>query len=136
MKVIVDTNVFVSGIFFSGPPYRILQAWQQKKLSLYISPDILNEYKRVGEKLAGKYPGVDLDPWITLMLLNASLIDAPTLDNQICEDPDDDKFIACAIAAKVKLIISGDKHLLDINGYQNITVLKPRKFIDLYLSNR
>ena len=135
MKVIIDTNVFVSGIFFSGPPYRILQAWQQKKVSLFISPDILHEYKRVGEKLAIKYPGVDLDPWITLMLLNASLIDAPMLDTQVCEDPDDDKFIACAIAAKVKIIISGDKHLLDISGYNNIVVLKPRKFVDIYLKD-
>jgi len=53
------------------------------------------------------------------------------LESQVCEDPDDNKFIACAIAAKVKAIVSGDKHLLDISGYNNIVVLKPRKFVDL-----
>ena len=133
MKVIIDTNVFVSGVFFSGPPFKILEAWQHKKLSLYLSPDIFSEYKRVGEKLASKFTGIDIDPWLSFVLMNASLIDAPILESQICEDPDDDKFLACAIAANVKIIISGDKHLLDVDGFNGITVYKPRQFCDLYL---
>jgi predicted nucleic acid-binding protein len=44
VRVILDTNVFVSGVFFTGPPARILQAWSAGQLSLVISPDILDEY--------------------------------------------------------------------------------------------
>lgn len=48
MKVILDTNVFMSGIFFSGPPYEILNAWRGERLSLLVSVEILDEYRRVG----------------------------------------------------------------------------------------
>ena len=136
MRLIVDTNVFFSGVFFSGPPFMILEAWRHGRVSLIISPDILDEYQRVGEKLASQFPGVDLEPWIELLMLKASLIDAPPLSGNVCDDPDDDKFLACAIASKTRLISSGDKHLLDVSGYHGITVLKPRAFVDKHLKKR
>jgi len=52
MKIILDTNVFISGIFFSGPPSQILQAWKNKKLQIILSQDILDEYHRVAESLS------------------------------------------------------------------------------------
>jgi uncharacterized protein len=50
VRVILDTKVFVSGVFFSGPPYRILEAWRGGKLQLVASQEILEEYQRVGER--------------------------------------------------------------------------------------
>lgn len=50
MKVILDTNVFISGIFFHGAPYDILDAWRHNRVHLVVSPDILNEYRRVETK--------------------------------------------------------------------------------------
>jgi predicted nucleic acid-binding protein len=55
------------------------------------------------------------------------------LKEPVCEDPDDDKFIACALAGESKVILSGDKHLLRDSGYQGIEVLKSRDFVDKYL---
>ena len=136
MRLIVDTNVFVSGIFFSGPPFKILDSWRHGKVSLVISLDILDEYQLTGEKLARQFSGVDLEPWIELLMLKALLVDAPPLAQSVCDDPNDDKFLACAIASKTKLISSGDKHLLDVSGYHGITVLKPRTFVDKYLEKR
>ena len=136
MKLIVDTNVFVSGVFFSGPPFMILDAWRHSKVSLVISPEILNEYRRVGEKLATQFPSADLEPWIELLMLKTSLVDAPPLAERVCDDPDDDKFLACAVASRTKLICSGDKHLLDVSGYRGITTMKPRAFADKYLKKR
>lgn len=52
LKAVMDTNVFVSGVFFSGPPYQILKAWQSGEFELVVSHDILDEYRRVGEILA------------------------------------------------------------------------------------
>ncbi|MDO9130927.1 MAG: putative toxin-antitoxin system toxin component, PIN family [Anaerolineales bacterium] len=133
MKVVLDTNVFVSGVFFSGPPYQILQAWRAGRIELSVSHAILAEYHRVGKILAEDHPDVDLNPLLEFLAQNAEVVTAPPLPEQVCEDPDDDKFIACALAGRNKVIVSGDKHLLDVAGYQKIEVLKPRKFVTKYL---
>jgi predicted nucleic acid-binding protein len=49
VKVVLDTKVFVSGVFFSAPPYQILKAWKDQKLPIVISLEILDEYDRVGQ---------------------------------------------------------------------------------------
>ncbi len=65
--------------------------------------------------------------------MHAEIVDTGGVEVFECEDPDDNKFIECAIASKTKLIISGDKHLLKISGYREIVVHNPRNFVDLYL---
>ena len=55
MRVVLDTNVFVSGVFFSGPPFRILEAWRDGRVQLAITAEILDEYQRVGEELANSF---------------------------------------------------------------------------------
>ena len=133
LRVVMDTNVFVSGVFFSGPPYQILQAWQEGEFELIVSREILDEYRRVGEILAEEHPGVDLKTLLNFVLEHAKVYKSVVLKEPICEDPDDDKFIACALAGGSKVIISGDKHLLKISGYQGVEVLNPRAFVDQYL---
>jgi len=133
VKVVLDTNVFVSGVFFSGPPYRILQAWRNGDLQIVLSLEILDEYYRIGEELSAQFPKVDLNPILELITTKAELVEAERLDEDVCDDPDDDKFFACAITGGADLIISGDKHLLKMSGYQGIKVVRPRQFIDDYL---
>jgi len=133
MKIILDTNVFISGIFFSGPPSQILKAWQNSRLQIVLSQEILNEYQRVAESLAAKYPTIEILPIIELMTIHGQLIDTEGFAVSVCDDPDDNKFMECAIASNSEIIISGDKHLLKVSGYQGITVLKPREFVDSYL---
>jgi uncharacterized protein len=133
VKVIIDTNVFVSGVFFSGLPYQILKAWQDARIELVISPDILDEYRRVGKFLAEDHPGVDLFPILEFVIQTATIYSAPPLPEAVCEDPDDDKFFACALASGSRVIVSGDKHLLVASGYRGIEVLKPRDFVNKYL---
>jgi putative PIN family toxin of toxin-antitoxin system len=134
VKVILDTNVFVSGIFFSGPPYQILQAWRNQKIELVVSPEILDEYQRVGKILAEERPAINLTPILEYVIQNATVYAAPPLPEGVCEDPDDDKFLACALASGAVVVISGDKHLLKVSGYQEIEVLKPREFMNQYLT--
>ena len=136
MKVILDTNVFVSGVFFSGPPYKILEAWRDGKVQLVISQEILEEYQRVGETLAYQFPGVDLGPILELVTVKAELTQAPRLPEPVCDDPGDDKFLACALASNSEVIISGDKHLLKVSGYCGINILRPRKFLDDFLGKQ
>ncbi|KPJ51807.1 MAG: hypothetical protein AMJ37_04070, partial [Dehalococcoidia bacterium DG_18] len=87
MRIVLNTNVFVSGVFFSGPPYQILKAWRDGKVQLVISQEILEEYQRVGETLAYQFPGVDLGPILELVTVKAELTQAPRLPEPVCDDP-------------------------------------------------
>lgn len=133
MRVVVDTNVFVSGVFFTGPPHEILNSWRDQRLELILSPEILAEFQATGDELAAEFPGVDLAPWLDLVRMAGFFVDAPPLTESVCTDPDDDKFLACALAGKAKIVISGDRALRATSGYRGVTVLNPRQFVDTYL---
>ncbi len=133
MKIVLDTNVFISGIFFGGPPSQILQSWRKSQIKIVLTEQILEEYQRIGEELSAKYPSINIEPIIELFTIFGEFVETKGIIETICEDPDDNKFVECAIACQSKLIVSGDKHLLKISGYKEIEVLKPRQFVDNYL---
>jgi putative PIN family toxin of toxin-antitoxin system len=130
---VLDTNVFVSGVFFTGPPYQIPKAWRDRRIQILISGEILEEYHRVGKQLHEQFPEVDLEPILQLITTHAVMVQPQKLPNAVCADPDDDKFLACALAGKSKIIISGDKQLLKVSGHKGIKVIRPRKFVDDHL---
>ena len=133
MRVVVDTNVLVSGVFFGGMPSRILEAWRDERIDVVVSPDILEEYRRVGEHLETQFTDVSLAPFLALLVMNAEIIEPPDLPEQVSRDSDDDKFIACALAGGCHVIISGDKDLLSISGYRGVKVVAPREFLESVL---
>lgn len=134
MRIIVDTNVLMSAVFFGGLPGQILTAWHEGRLELIVSPSILSEYRRVGAILSERYEGVDFEPFAALLAVHAVVIDAPDhLMEAVCRDADDDKFLACALAAEVTCIISGDADLLEISGWNGIEVVRPRAFVTRHL---
>ena len=133
MKVVVDTNVFISGVFFTGPPHQILDAWRHGRVQIVVAPEILTEYRDTGTELTVQFPEVELEPWLELLAVKSTLVEAPPLEKQVCTDPDDDKFLACALAGRVSIIVSGDKALLRASGYKRLKVLTPRSFVDQYL---
>ena len=133
MRIVLDTNVFISGIYFGGPPYEILNAWRQGRIQLLVSPDILSEYYRVGADLAHQFPQVDIEPFLELLVSQAIFLEPPPLPRPVSVDQDDDKFLACALAAECRHIVSGDRHLLQVDGYYGIVVMRPRRFVDEYL---
>jgi putative PIN family toxin of toxin-antitoxin system len=133
VKIVLDTNVFVSGVFFSGPPYVILDAWRRNKITLVISHDIFEEYCRTGETLSRRFEGVSLAAWLALVADRAILVTAPRLPQQVCSDPDDDMFLACAIAGGAKIVVTGDKALLKVGKYGEVIILSPRGFVERHL---
>ncbi|RKZ10161.1 putative toxin-antitoxin system toxin component, PIN family [Candidatus Fermentibacteria bacterium] len=134
MRVVVDTNVLISGVFFGGKPGQIPDALQKRKIELVISTRILAEYIDVLHRIAAKYPKVDVSRIITLITSFGLIIEARDLEEQVCEDSDDDKFIAAALESSSKVIITGDTHLLDVSGYSGIEMIQPAVFIEKYLS--
>jgi len=87
----------------------------------------------VGEEFTRKRPNVPFARFLEILIGTALLVQAPPLPEPVCKDPDDDKFIACALAGDAKVITSGDKHLLSVSGYAGIEILRPKRFEDEYL---
>ena len=136
MRIVVDTNVFVSGVFFTGPPYAILDAWRRGVVQIVISPDILDEYRRVGDRAC------------RTVLSRQSATGVGSTDGSV-----DQRSLPPTSAAslprsgrrqvscvrhgrRAKVVITGDKALLATSGYANITVLTPREFLDQYLKDQ
>jgi len=94
VRIVLDTNVLVSAVFFGGVPGRILEAWRDGTVRLVLSAEIFDEYQRVGRILASGFPGVDIDPFLSLLAVEAEVVEAPPLSAPVPADPDDDKFLA------------------------------------------
>lgn len=133
MRVVLDTNVFVSAVFFGGPPGEILAAWRDGAVQLVLSAEIADEYRRVGARLAAQFPSVNLAPALHLVLSRAMVVTPAPLSESVCRDPDDDKFIACALSAQAPYLVSGDGDLLAVSRFMGVTVLSPRNFVDTVL---
>ncbi len=130
MRIVLDTNVLMSGIFFSGPPYRILQAWRDERVQLAVCLEILAEYRQVAARLSQRYKGIDISSLLDLVAVHSHVVQATPLPKPICDDPKDDIFLACALAAGTRIVVSGDKHLLAVSGWAGIRVLRPKIFVD------
>ena len=130
MRVVIDTNVIISGVFFGGAPSKVLQVWRDGNTTLVLSPAILDEYRRVGEELSRRHTGISLTPFLSLVVAYAEIIEPPNLPELVCRDADDDKFISCAVAGKCLFIISGDHDLLDVGEYRGVGIVTPRAFLE------
>jgi len=136
VRVVLDTNVLISGVFFAGAPYEILNAWRDGRFELVLSEDILGEYQRVGDVVGRRFPGASLRSIFELIVARARIYLSPRLPEGVCDDPADDKFLACALAGGARVIVGGDKAILSTTGYGGVYVLTPRQFISLYLEQR
>jgi putative PIN family toxin of toxin-antitoxin system len=128
VRVVLDTNVLVSGIFFGGLPARVLDAWADGRLELVLSPAILDEYLRVCERIAESRPALEYESVLAAIAGHGVLVADTTWEKPITIDPDDDKFMLCARAADA-VVVSGDFDLLDVSGWEGVKVLKPRELL-------
>jgi putative PIN family toxin of toxin-antitoxin system len=129
MKVVIDTNVFVSS-FFGGNPRKIIDLWEKERMTLCLSKDVLDEYiddlQRVGLKDEN-----EIEELLSLFAKGFNILfttKTPKI-SAVKDDPDDHKFIECAVTLKAEVIITGDKALKRIGEYMGIKILTPQQFL-------
>ena len=127
MKIVLDTNVLVSGIFWGGVPFKILEHWILNDFEIVVTPDILNEYVRVISTVGKKRSDIMSD-WIDLITIKTVIIEKQ-IEIALSRDKDDDKFLECAISGGVDFIVSGDDDLLILKSIHSIPILKPSEFL-------
>jgi len=132
MRVVIDTNIFVSS-FFGGNPRRIVDLWRDGKIARCLSKDILDEYIEVLQRIGLKNES-EIEELLSLFAKGVNIV-FTTRTPQIRvvkDDPDDDKFIACALALKAEVVITVDKALIAIGEYMGIKILTPQDFLKTY----
>ena len=131
MRVVVDTNVFVSSLLNTeGNPRKVIDLWRFEKITLCISKEILEEYVEVLGRV-----GLEGTPELKELLDLFSgapniLFTSKTPEiHAVPDDHDDDKFIACALALEAEVIITGDKALEAVGFYSDIRISNPSRFL-------
>jgi len=131
-RIVFDTNVVISTLLFGGELDEIRKLWQKKKITFLVSREVVEEYIKV---LA--YPKFSLTEEKIKSILEEELLPFATTVrvksriSHIKDDPDDDKFLALAVDGNADYIISGDKHLLNLNEFQGIKIMTVKKFLTL-----
>jgi putative PIN family toxin of toxin-antitoxin system len=128
VKVVIDTNVFLSGIFWAGPAGDVLELWANDRIELVASAAILEEYERVLAEMERKEPD-RADFWRLFIAQYSTTIDPPARF-LVCRDPKDNMFLDCAVAAGAKCLVSGDKDLRVLKKVAGVEILTPREFLD------
>jgi len=128
MKVIVDTNVLVSGIFWRGVPRQVLTLWLEGHDDLLVSIPILNEYQRILKKMC-KDNDLLFSTWMRY-LTGLSIVVEPIKTKLKCRDPHDVKFLEAALGGKAAYIISGDQDLASLKTVEQIPIVSPRAYLD------
>jgi len=136
MKIVLDTNTVISGIFWEGAPRQILNLARSGAFTLCTSPDLLAELADVlgRKKFSARLEQVNtsVDTLIFGYAALAQTVRPSKIIAVIMVDPDDDKVLACAKTAKAKIITSGDNHLLNLNEYEGIKIMTARQVLELY----
>lgn len=129
IKVVFDTNVFVSS-FFGGNPRKVVNLWKTGEVTLCLSRPIIDEYIEVLRRL-GLQDEKELGELLGLFARGFHVVfTAKTHELHVVDDdPDDNKFIECAVALKAEHIITGDKALTSIQNYMGIKIVSPKDFI-------
>lgn len=131
-RVVLDTNVFVSS-FFGGNPRAIVDLWKTGEITLCLSGAIVEEYVEVLRRL-GLQNERELGELLALFArgFNVQFMAKTPELRVVKEDPDDDKFIGCAVALNAEVIISGDRVLTGIQNYMGIRIVTPKEFLDTF----
>ena len=132
MKIVIDTNVLISGVFFGGFPRKILSAVVSQKITACATAEIINEYEEIVQEMINRKQG-HINRAILSPLIQAMEIIEPVTHIGICRDPDDNKFLECAKDSHALYIVSGDKDLLVIEQFGNIQIVTAKDFYEKYL---
>lgn len=137
MKIVLDTNVVISGFLIpGGPPGKIVDLWAENKLTVVVSQALIEEYFDVLLRPKFKRAGTIIerqDLLMGLLEMENSIFVYPGIRlDVIREDPEDNRVLECAVEGKVQYIISGDEHLLALKEFQGIVIVSPAEFITVF----
>jgi putative PIN family toxin of toxin-antitoxin system len=134
LKVVLDTNIIVSAaISEEGNPAKVFELLLLEEITNYTTDQIIEEIKKVmaRPKITQKLSMVEVSFIVNNFERFSKKVTTTKTINEIKDDPDDNKFLECAVAASAEYIITGDEHLLKIRKFREIKILSPAEFIEM-----
>lgn len=129
-KVVLDTNVFVSGLGWKGASHNVLNECINENLDLFLSVEIFDEIKRVLNYPKFKFSETEINEFLDQILEVGSLVETEIKVDIIKDDPSDNKFLECAITVDADYIISRDPHVLKIDEFRGIKIITPEDYME------
>ena len=135
MRIVIDTNIWISGLLWTGRPWELLRLAEAGEIDLCIAPAMIEELAQVlaYEKFQPRLEQLNLSATdlLAYAIDLASIFDVPEMDTAIVEaDPEDDVFLLCAVVAGADYVVSGDHHLLDLEEYADIPIVTVHDFLN------
>jgi len=135
MKVVLDTNVLVSGTFWRGDSEKIVNKVENKEVELVSSKELIEEYEEViaREEIMDKMQNKDLilNESVQKIINDSTIVEPTKKFDVVKEDPKDNKVVECAVEGNVDYIVSQDNHLLNLKEFKGIKILTPEEFLSV-----
>jgi len=129
-RVVLDTNVLISAIFFGGKPRKILEKAIRGEIRLCISEPMLEELSGVLRRSKFDTSLERVQIILTELTGIADFVNPSEIIRLVLEDPDDNRILECAVEAKASYIITGDFHLLKLSRYRDIEIVNAFTFLE------
>lgn len=139
MRITLDTNVLISGTFWTGDSFRILDMIDKKELNNVSSKDIIEEYNEIinSDEIIEKVEDKKLiiKGVVHNVIENSEIVEPIVKLDVIKDDPDDNKVLECAKEGMVSYIVTNDNHLLKVKEFEGIKIVTPEEFLRILKTN-
>ena len=134
MRVVLDTNILVSALFWEGNEWEIYTKASSRDIASIVSPELITEFQRV---IVGKHhvPTRRATTLVDEILEFSELVHISGELRVVEDDPDDDIVIETAVVGCANIILTGDRHLLRLKRFNDIVIMRTKEFLDTYSSN-
>jgi uncharacterized protein len=133
MRAVADTNVVISGLLWNGPSRAVLDRARSGAVDLFTSADLLAELEDVlsRKKFSRRLQLAEISAHELMQgyAALARIVRPAPIEPIVLADPDDDAVLACALAARAELVISGDEHLLALGQFREVRIVTAVEFL-------
>ncbi len=130
LRVVLDTNILISGVLFPGKPRAVLELAIEGKIEAVSSRALLEEFSGVLERPKFRLQTVEVHAIAEELEAILLIVFPERRVSAIKEDPDDNAVLECALEAKADMIVTGDSHLLKLKGFRGIEILTADEFLE------